>query len=105
MVENIFSLSGRTALVTGGSKGLGKAIATAFARAGAEVFITSRTESELAATAAEIAASTGARVEYGAADMTRRDDVARLAQAALRRMKKVDILVNNAGVNIPQTID
>lgn len=105
MQNNRFSLSGRTALVTGGSKGLGKAMARAFARAGAEVFISSRTERELQAAAAEIAAATAARVEYGVADMTQRDDVRRLAQAALERMGKIDILVNNAGANIPQTID
>lgn len=100
-----FSLAGRTALVTGGSKGLGKAMARAFCRAGAEVLLTSRSESELQATAAELAAATGARVEYDVADVTKREDVGRLAQAAIQRMGKIDILVNNAGANIPQTLD
>jgi len=105
MNNDRFSLVGRTALVTGGSKGLGKAVAKAFAQAGAEVFISSRTEKELQTTAAEIAAVTAARVEYGIADMTRREEVERLAETAIQRMGKIDILVNNAGANIPQSID
>ena len=105
MKDTIFGLSGRTALVTGGSKGLGKAMARAFAQAGADVFVTARTESALQAAATEIAAGTAARVEYVVADMARRDDVGRLAQTALERMGKIDILVNNAGANIPQVID
>ena len=105
MKNTIFDLSGRTALLTGGSKGLGKAMARAFAQAGADVFITSRSESALAEAAAEIAAGTAARVEYAVADMARRDDVGRLARTALERMGKIDIFVNNAGANIPQTID
>jgi NAD(P)-dependent dehydrogenase (short-subunit alcohol dehydrogenase family) len=105
MTSQLFDLTGRMALVTGGSRGLGKAMATIFAESGAEVVISSRHESELQATAAEIRDKTPARVEYVVADMTRRDDVHRLADAAVAVMGKVDILVNNAGFNIPQAID
>ncbi|MGO8689008.1 MAG: SDR family NAD(P)-dependent oxidoreductase [Thermoguttaceae bacterium] len=101
----LFDLTGRVALVTGGSKGLGKAMATIFARAGAGVVISARHEDELAAAAAEIGDAGGARVECVVADMTRRDDVRRLADAAVAALGKVDILVNNAGSNLPQAID
>ena len=105
MTLRLFDLTGRVALVTGGSKGLGKAMAAIFAEAGAAVVISSRHEHELQAAAGEIRAARGARVEYVVADMTRRDDVRRLAEAALDRLGKVDILVNNAGANLPQPID
>lgn len=105
MPTNLFDLSGRTALVTGGSKGLGKAMAHAFAEAGADVAISSRHENELANAAAEIREGTGVRVEYAVADMTQRDDVKRLAGWAVRTLGKVDILVNNAGSNLPAPID
>jgi NAD(P)-dependent dehydrogenase (short-subunit alcohol dehydrogenase family) len=105
MKNTVFDLAGRTALVTGGSKGIGRAIASLFAQAGADLFLCSRHEKELAATAAEIRRTAATRVEYITADMTLRDDVLRLADAALGTMGKVDILVNNAGANVPQAID
>jgi len=101
----LFDLSGRVALVTGGSKGLGRAMATIFAQAGADLVISSRHEAELAAAAADIHGRTGRRVECIVADMTQRAEVERLADEALRRFSRVDILVNNAGGNNPQAID
>jgi NAD(P)-dependent dehydrogenase (short-subunit alcohol dehydrogenase family) len=101
----IFELTGRTALVTGGSKGLGKAMARMFAEAGAGVIISSRHPEELEPALAEILAGTGRPGAWLAADMTRREDVDRLAREALQRFGRVDILVNNAGSNIPQPID
>lgn len=101
----LFDLSGRTALVTGGSRGLGKAMARGFAEAGADVFISSRHEDELRAAAEEIRAGLKVRVEYGTADMTDRKAVAGLAAEATKRLGKIDILVNNAGSNNPQAID
>ena len=100
-----FDLSGRVALVTGGSKGLGKAMARAFAEAGADVVICSRNESELPAAAAEIGAGLSRRVEWVKADMTDPRAVSALGQEALARMGRIDILVNNAGSNVPQPID
>ncbi len=105
MTSNLFDLTGRAALVTGGSRGLGKAMATIFAEAGAAVVISSRHENELQAAAAEIRDQTAARVEYVVADMTRREDAQRLAATAVDLLGKIDILVNNAGANLPQAID
>ncbi len=101
----IFDLAGKVALVTGGSKGLGKAMARGFAQAGADVMISSRHENELRAALDDILAGTERRGRYVVADMARREDVNRLAAAALADMGRVDILVNNAGTNIPQPID
>ncbi len=105
MNTTLFDLTGRAALVTGGSKGLGKAIAAAFAAAGAELAIASRHEEELNSAADDIRRQHGVRVEPIAADLYRRDEVQRLADTAVRRLGKIDILVNNAGTNIPQQID
>ncbi|MBN2474156.1 MAG: SDR family oxidoreductase [Pirellulales bacterium] len=105
MKNTIFDLTGRVALVTGGSRGIGKAIARLFAEAGADVMICSRKEDELKRAAAEIAGDTSVKVEHLAVDMTRRDQVRQLADATVERLGKVDILVNNAGHNVPQPID
>src|SRR5262245_18339554 len=105
MQNRIFDLSGRVALVTGGSKGLGKAMTRAFAGAGADVVISSRREKELRAAAAEIASGSRARVEWIAADVSNRKQADELAAAALSRIGRVDILVNTAGSNVPQSID
>jgi NAD(P)-dependent dehydrogenase (short-subunit alcohol dehydrogenase family) len=101
----MFDLSGKVALVTGGSKGLGKAMARGFAEAGADVVISSRHENELRAALDEILQGTGRRGRYVVADMRRREDVTRLARTALEQMGRVDVLVNNAGTNKPQPID
>jgi NAD(P)-dependent dehydrogenase (short-subunit alcohol dehydrogenase family) len=105
MTGSLFDLTGRVALVTGGSKGIGAAIALGFARAGAELFICARTEQPLKATAEAIHSETGRRVEYATADMAVRADLERVAKESGGRFDKVDILVNNAGWNIPQAID
>ena len=105
MNRRLFDLSGRVALVTGGSKGLGKAMARGLAEAGADVVISSRHEDELQAAAREIGAGLEVRVKYVVADMSRRAEASRLAAEALEAMGKVDILINNAGTNKPQPID
>jgi len=105
MRNTIFDLSGRVALVTGGSQGLGKAMARGFATAGADVVICSRSEEKLRQALEEIAKGTDAKVEYVVADMTDREEVKRLADTTVARMGKVDILVNNAGTNVPEPID
>jgi NAD(P)-dependent dehydrogenase (short-subunit alcohol dehydrogenase family) len=102
MIEDIFKVTGKVALVTGGSKGLGKAMARALAEAGADVVISSRNEGELRAALEEILKGTGRRGHTVVADMARREDVARLARTALDKMGRVDILINNAGTNVPQ---
>lgn len=105
MALDIFNLTGKVALVTGGSKGLGKAMARGLAEAGADIVISSRHEEELRPALEEILQGTGRRGRYVVADMSRRPDVPRLAAIALEQMGRVDILVNNAGTNIPQPID
>lgn len=105
MPAKLFDLTGRVALVTGGNKGLGKALARGFALAGADVVIASRHEDELKAALEEVLAGTGRRGAYCVTDVSVRDEVKKLARFALEKMGKVDILVNNAGMNAPQAID
>jgi NAD(P)-dependent dehydrogenase (short-subunit alcohol dehydrogenase family) len=105
MLDSLFSLKGRVALVTGGSKGLGKAMARGFSLAGADVFISSRHQNELESTAAEISKETGGRVAWGVTDQTRRADADALVQSVIQKFGRLDILVNNAGSNTPQPID
>jgi NAD(P)-dependent dehydrogenase (short-subunit alcohol dehydrogenase family) len=105
MLASLFDLTGRTALVTGGSKGIGKAVARAYAEAGADVLICARHEDELQAAVREIAHALPVRVEYAVADMLDRARVDQLAREALQRMGQVDILFNNAGSNRPQTLE
>lgn len=104
MRDSVFGLKGRTALITGASRGIGRAIAEAFAAAGADLFLCSRTEETLRTTAEELARQSGQRVEWLVADVARRAEVDRLAEQALASMGHIDILVNNAGWNIPQGI-
>lgn len=105
MPTNLFDLTGKTALVTGGSKGLGLAMARGFAEAGADVVISSRHADELEKAIPQIVDGTGVRAKWFVADMTQRSDVAKLAKSALDAFGKLDILVNNAGSNTPQTIE
>ena len=105
MPANLFNLTGRVALVTGGNKGLGKAMARGFAKAGADVLIASRHEAELKSALDEILAGTGRSGAYCVTDVSVRDEVKKLAQFALEKMGRIDILVNNAGMNAPQAID
>lgn len=104
-VPKLFDLAGKCALVTGGSKGLGKAMARGLAEAGADVAIASRNEAELQGALKEILAGTGQRGCALVADLGRREAVDRLAAEAARQLGKIDILINNAGSNTPQPID
>lgn len=105
MVPSIFGLAGKVALVTGGSKGLGKAMARGFVEAGADVVIASRNEGELKAALDEILRGSDRKGRYFVADLGRRDEAKKLADAALSAMGRIDILVNNAGTNKPEAID
>ncbi len=95
-VQQLFNLEGRTALVTGGSRGLGWQMAQALGEAGAKVMLSSRKAEDLAE-AAEALRAQGLDADWIAADAGREDDIVRLAQEALTRMGQIDILVNNAG--------
>ena len=105
MATPLFDLTGKVALITGGSKGLGKAMARGFAEAGADVVICSRHQTELDHALPEILAETSVRGRSFVVDMTNRNEVESLAKSTLQAMGKVDILVNNAGSNVPQPID
>ncbi|MBI4516707.1 MAG: SDR family oxidoreductase [Deltaproteobacteria bacterium] len=92
-----FDLTGKTALVTGGSKGLGRAIAGALLRAGAGVAIASRTQADLDRAAAELGEH-GGRVLPVCADVTDEPSIDALVQRVLAQWGQIDILVNNAGI-------
>jgi NAD(P)-dependent dehydrogenase (short-subunit alcohol dehydrogenase family) len=103
-MNKLWDLSGRVALVTGGSKGIGKAIARGYAEAGANVAISARHADELRAAVDSIRDGLNVRVESFVADMKQRDQSDALAAWALQTFGRVDILVNNAGSNKPQTL-
>ncbi len=92
-----FDLSGKVALVTGGSRGLGRAIAGALGRAGAAVAISARTRSDLEQAAASLRAE-GCRALAVPADVTDEASVRDMVAAVLRDWGRIDILVNNAGI-------
>jgi 3-hydroxybutyrate dehydrogenase len=89
-------LQGKTALITGSGRGIGRAIAKLFAAEGASAFLTARTESELAECAKQIAAAAG-KAAYLAADLADETACSRVVGAACEKFGRVDILVNNAG--------
>ncbi len=88
------SLAGRSVVVTGGSKGIGRGIATVFARAGARVVITGRDEESLATACAEI----GGEASYVVADVSNRAECDRMAAVAVERHGGIDVLCANAGI-------
>jgi len=92
-------LAGRTALITGGSRGLGAAMATALAASGAAVALVARDVARLQQVKAAITAA-GGRAETFTADVTRETEVAALSEAVKDAMGPVDILINNAGTNL-----
>jgi len=96
-------LAGRVAVITGGSKGLGKAMAESLGRAGAKLALVARNATELSATAKELKAA-GVEAEAFPADVTKEADVRRIEQAIVQRFGKVHILINNAGINIRKSI-
>jgi 3-hydroxybutyrate dehydrogenase len=89
-------LKGQVALITGSGRGIGRAIARLFAKEGASVFLTARTQDQLAATAAEISHS-GGNAAFAAADVTSEEDCRRIVVSAGEKFGYISILVNNAG--------
>jgi len=100
-----FDLSDRTAIVTGGSKGLGKAMAAGLASAGAGLLLTSRNGDQAKAAAEEIARDFGVAAVGMQADVTSEQDTGRMVDVAMQQFSQIDILVNNAGVNTRGPID
>ena len=98
-LDSLFSLSGRTAIVTGGSSGIGRGIATALARAGAATVIVARGRDRVDATVRELEGA-GCRVAGVTGDLSTRAGIHALADAAVAPFGEPDILVNSAGINI-----
>jgi NAD(P)-dependent dehydrogenase (short-subunit alcohol dehydrogenase family) len=92
-----FRLDGRTALVTGAGRGIGRSCAIALAQAGAEVWLAARTKDEIEQAAAEIRAA-GGKADAAVCDVTKSAEVTKL----ITSMPVLDVLVNNAGTNIPE---
>lgn len=100
MILDMFRLDGRVAIVTGAGRGIGAAIATAFAEVGADVVLGARTESQLRGVADRIEAlGRGAEVVPG--DLGARDGMQALVDAATKRFGRIDVVVNNVGGSFP----
>ena len=95
-IHKLFDLTGKTALVTGGSRGLGLQIAEALGQAGAKIMLTSRKANELEEATAHLQ-DQGIDTRWVAADLSQPEQVQRVAGEALQRLGEIDILVNNAG--------
>ena len=99
-LEELFSLDGRVAMVTGGSSGIGQEMARALALAGARVVLVARDQVRLVVAADTLTAAGGSGVAWVAADLASRDEVSRAADEAEKAFGPPDILVNAAGVNL-----
>ena len=100
-----FDLSGKTAVITGGSKGLGQAMAAGLASAGADVMVVSRNLAAAEQAAEQIAADFGRKAVGHMCDVSSQTDTEALATAALEKLGRGDILVNNAGINTRGAIE
>ncbi len=101
MILDLFKLTDRVAVVTGGGKGIGRGICLAFAEAGADVVCAARTASDLEATAKAVR-ERGRRALPVRADVTRTEDLERIVEAAVSEFGRLDVLVNNAGGTGPR---
>lgn len=95
-IQQLFDLKGKTALVTGGSRGLGLQMAHALGEAGAKVIVSSRKAEDLVQAVAELKAA-GIDADWIASDCGKEADIRALAEESIKRMGHIDILVNNAG--------
>jgi len=104
-ILNQFRLDGKVALVTGGSRGLGRVMSGALAGAGASVALSARDLDHATSVAGAVAQATGQKVLGLRADVTRSEDVRAMVDAVLAAFGRLDILVNNAGINIRGPIE
>ena len=100
-----FDLSGRAAIITGGSKGLGLAMAAGLASAGARVMLVNRNADEGAQAARELSRDFGVQAVSFAADITKPEQAEAMVNAAMDTFGQIDILINSAGINIRGAID
>ncbi len=101
----LFDLTGRTAIITGGSKGLGLAMAEGLASAGANIMLVNRNKEEGAQAAKDINKAYGVKAISFAADVTSEAQTEAMAKAAMDSFGRIDILINSAGINIRGAID
>ncbi len=102
---NLFDLTGRSAIITGGSKGLGLAMAAALASAGAEILLINRNKEEGVRAASELSNQYPIKALAFSADVTRQADMEAMVDFAMKSFGKIDILINSAGINIRGPID
>ncbi|MBM4404641.1 MAG: SDR family oxidoreductase [Chloroflexi bacterium] len=98
-----FSITGKTAVVTGASRGIGQGIALTLAEAGVDLCIAARSKQELESLAAEIQ-KLGRKCLVAVTDVSKQEDIERMAKTALAGLGRVDILVNNAGAMVPKPL-
>ncbi len=101
----LFDLSGRLAIITGGSKGLGLAMGAGLASAGANLILVSRNQDEGEAAAASITAEYEVEASAMGADVTSQQQMEKLTEAVMGKYRRIDILINSAGINIRGAID
>ncbi len=100
-----FELTGRVAIITGGSKGLGEAMGAGLASAGANLMLVSRNGEEAQATAEKLASEYNCQAMGFAADVSKQEDTEAMATKCLEQFGRIDILINSAGINIRGPID
>jgi NAD(P)-dependent dehydrogenase (short-subunit alcohol dehydrogenase family) len=105
MSLDVFKLDGRVALITGGNRGLGFAMARALAEAGADIVVTSRQLEKAQQSATALAEATGRHTLGLAVDVTEAQQVETMISSILQAFGRIDILVNNAGINIRKPIE
>ena len=103
--RQIFSLEGRTAIVTGGSRGIGKALAEGLAAHGADVALVVRSTVDRAESVAKEIRAAGRKALVIKADVSSEEDTARVADEVITRWGRIDILVNNAGIVLPASAE
>ena len=101
----LFDLTGKAAIITGGSKGLGLAMAAGLASAGARVMLVNRNADEGNQAAQEISQLYGNQAISFAADITKQAETEAMTEAAMQAFGRIDILINSAGINIRGPID
>lgn len=101
----LFDMTGQTAIITGGSKGLGKAMASGLASAGARIAVVSRNQSEAKEAASEITSIHGTEAIGIQADVTQTSEIESMVATVTEKFGRIDALVNNAGINIRGPID
>jgi NAD(P)-dependent dehydrogenase (short-subunit alcohol dehydrogenase family) len=105
MSLDIFKLDGRVALITGGNRGLGFAMAQALAEAGADVVVTSRQKERALESAANLAETTGRHTLGLAVDVTDAEQIESMVHSVINEFGRIDILVNNSGINVRKPVE